>query len=77
MVRYAEILENRAIAKLLPLEGASMSAIEKESGVTVQTSERWRDEAQSRPARGRTWAAGARLEAIITMAALDEAGESV
>jgi transposase InsO family protein len=37
---------------------------------TVQTLERWRDEAQSRPVRGRTWAAGARLEAVITAAGL-------
>ena len=77
MARYAETLKNRVVAKLLPPESASVSAIAKEVGVTVQTLERWRDEAQSRPARGRTWTAGARLEAVITAAALDEAGKSV
>ena len=66
MARYAETLKNRVVAKLLPPERASVSAIAKEVGVTVQTLERWRDEAQSRPTRGRTWTAGARLEAVIT-----------
>ena len=70
MARYAETLKNRVVAKLLPPESASVSAIAKEVGVTVQTLERWRDEAQSRSTRGRTWTAGARLEAVITAAAL-------
>ena len=60
MARYAETLKNRVVAKLLPPESASVSAIAKEVGVTVQTLERWRDEAQSRSTRGRTWTAGAR-----------------
>jgi transposase-like protein len=47
MARYAETLKNRVVAKLLPPESASVSAIAKEVGVTVQTLERWRDEAQS------------------------------
>jgi hypothetical protein len=42
----------------------------------VQTLERWREEAQTRPARGRAWSARARLEAVITTAALDAAGKS-
>ena len=40
------------------------------------TLERWREDAQSRPARGRAWTAGARLEAVITTAAMNEAGKS-
>ena len=43
MARYAETLKNRVVAKLLPPESASVSAIAKEVGVTVQTLERWRD----------------------------------
>ena len=54
-----------------------MNAIAKVTRVTVQTLERWHDEAQSRPARRRSWTAGARLDAVITAAALDEAGKSV
>lgn len=38
--------------------------------------ERWREDAQSRPALGRTWTAGARLEAVITTAAMNEADKS-
>ena len=45
-------------------------------GVSAGTIERWRDEAQARPARGRTWTAGARLEAVVTTASMDEAGKS-
>ena len=41
MARYAETLKNRVVAKLLPPESASVSAIAKEVGVTVQTLERW------------------------------------
>jgi hypothetical protein len=37
---------------------------------------RWRAVAQARPAGGRAWTAGARLEAVITTAALDEASKS-
>ena len=43
MARYAETLKNRVVAKLLPPESASVRAIAKEVGVTVQTLERWRD----------------------------------
>lgn len=38
----------------------------------VGTLERWREDAHSRPARGRAWNAAARLEAVITTAAMDE-----
>jgi transposase len=42
----------------------------------VKTLERWRDEVQTRPARGRAWSAGARLDAVITTAALDEVSKN-
>jgi len=64
------------VARLLPPESANVGAVAKEIGVSVQTLERWREDAQTRPARGRAWSAGARLETIITTAALDEAGKS-
>jgi transposase len=64
------------MARLLPPESANVGEVAKEVGVSVQTLERWRDEVQSRPARGRAWTAGARLEAVITTAAMDEAGRS-
>jgi transposase len=76
MARYGEAFKNRMVARLLPPESANVGAVAKEVGVSVQTLERWREDAQSRPARGRAWTAGARLEAVITVAAMDEAGKS-
>ena len=76
MARYGEAFRSRAVARLLPPESAEVGALAKEIGVTVQTLERWREDAQSRPARGRVWTARARLEAVITAAAMDEAGKS-
>ena len=75
MARYGEAFRNRAVARLLPPESAPAGAVAKEIGVSMQTLDRWRDEAQSKPARGRAWTAGARLEAVIAVAALDEAGK--
>jgi transposase-like protein len=76
MARYGEAFRNRAVARLLPPESANVGAVAKEIGVSVQTLERWREEAQSRPARGRAWTAGARLEAVIVTAAMAEAGKN-
>ena len=76
MARYGEAFRNRAVARLLPPQSANVGLMAKEIGVSVQTLDRWREEAQSRPARGRAWTADARLEAVITVAAMDEAGKS-
>ena len=65
------------VARLLPPESANVGAVAKEMGVSVQTLERWREAAQSSPSRGRAWTAGARLDAVITAAAMDAAGKSV
>ena len=64
------------MARLLPPESANVGEVSREIGVLVQTLERWREDAQTRPARGRAWSATARLEAVITAAALDETGKS-
>ena len=61
---------------MLPPESAAVEIVAREVGVAVATLQRWREDAQSRPARGRAWTAGARLETVITTAALDEAGKS-
>ena len=76
MARYGEAFRNRAVARLLPPESANVGAVAKEIGVSVQTLERWREDAQSMPALGRAWTARARLEAVITTAAMDESGKS-
>lgn len=76
MARYGEAFRNRTVARLLAPESANAGAVAKEIGVSVQTVERWRDEVQSMPARGRAWTARARLEAVITTAVLDEVGKN-
>lgn len=76
MARYGEAFRNRVVARLLPPESANAGVVAKEIGVSVQTLERWREEVQSMPARGRAWTAGARLEAVIAAAALGEADKS-
>ncbi len=76
MARYGQTFKDKAVARLLSPESASLEVVSREMGVGVGTLERWREDAQSRPARGRTWTAGARLEAVITTAAMNEAGKS-
>jgi hypothetical protein len=61
---------------LLPPESTALDVVARDVGIGTGTLERWRNEAQARPARGRTWTAGARLEAVVTTAAMDEASKS-
>ena len=53
-----------------------MSEVAREVGITVKTLERWRTDAVTGPARDRVWTAGARLEAVIAAAALNDAQRS-
>lgn len=53
-----------------------MEEIAREMGVGVETLERWRSDALSRPARERVWTAAARFDAVLTTAAMDAAGQS-
>jgi transposase len=53
-----------------------LQEVAREIGVGVGTLERWRSDALSRPARERAWTAAARLEAVLTTAAMDEASKS-
>ena len=76
VARYGQAFKDRAVARLLPPESAAMEAVAREVGIGVRTLEQWREDAQSRPARGRAWTAGARLEAVIATAAMSEASKS-
>jgi len=76
MARYGQAFKDRAVARLLPPESAAMEMVAREVGIEVRTLERWREDAQSRPARGRAWTAGGRLEAVIATAAIPEASKS-
>jgi transposase len=76
VARYGQAFKERAVARLLPPESAALEVVAREVGIGVGTLEKWREDAQSRPARGRAWTAGARLEAVITTASMNEAGKS-
>ena len=73
MARYSQEFKERAVARLLPPESAPIAALSQEIGVSMATLERWHSEALCRPARERVWTAAARLQAVITTAAMDEA----
>ena len=76
MARYGQGFKDRAVARLLPPQSASVDEVAREVGVGAQTLQRWLGDALSRPARERAWTAPARLEAVITTASLDEAARS-
>ena len=76
MARYGQALKDRAVARLLPPESAAVEEVAQAVGIEAGTLRRWREDAQSMPARGRAWTAAARLEAVITTAAMAEAGKS-
>ena len=73
---YGQAFKNKAVARLLAPESAALELVAREVGIGGATLERWREDAQSRPARGRAWTAGARLEAVVTTAAMNEAAKS-
>ncbi len=60
----------------MPPESSAVELVAREGGVGEGTLQRWREDAQSRPARGRAWTARARLEAVIATAAMPEAAKS-
>ena len=60
----------------MPPESAAIDLVAREMGIGAGTLERWREEARSRPARGRAWTAAGRLEAVVTTAAMNEADTS-
>lgn len=76
MARYGQKFKDRAVARLLPPESAAVDVVAREFGIGSGTLERWRNDVQSMPARGRAWTAAARLEAVIVTAALDESSKS-
>ena len=76
MGRYSQEFKDRAVGRLLPPESAPVQSVSQEIGVSVATLERWRAEALSTPDRDRVWTAAARLQAVVTTAAMDEAQRS-
>ena len=76
MARYGQTFKDRAVARLLAPESAAIDVVAREVGIGTETLERWREDARSRPALGRAWTAGSRLEAVVTTAAMNEADKS-
>ena len=76
MARYGRAFIDRAVARLLPPESATVEVVAREFGVGAQTLKRWREEVQSMPARGRAWTAAGRLEAVLAAAGMDETCKS-
>lgn len=79
MARYGQAYKERIVGRLLPPESAALDVVSREVGVSVATLERWRAQALADGAGsggGQRWTAAARLEAVITTAAMDEAGRS-
>jgi transposase len=64
------------VARLLPPESAALEVVAREVGIAAATVQRWRDDAQAKPARARLWTAGARLEAVITTSAMNATAKS-
>lgn len=64
------------MARLLPHESAALGVVAREVGIGAGALERWCEDAQSRPALGRALTAGARLEAVISTAAMNASGKS-
>ncbi len=76
MARYGQTFKDRAVARLLPPESAALELVAQEVGVGAGTLQRWREDAQTRPALGRAWSAAARLQAVVTTAALPVTGKN-
>jgi transposase-like protein len=79
VARYGQAFRDRIVARLLPPESAAIDDVSREVGVSVGTLERWRAQALAAPsglASSQRWTPAARLEAVITTAAMDEAARS-
>ena len=83
MARYGQGYKDRIVARLLPPESSAIDLVSREVGISVSTLERWRADALANGSGAgagsgsQRWTAGARLEAVIVTAAMDEAARSV
>ena len=76
MARYGQGFKDKAIARLVAPESAPLDVVAQDVGIGADTLQRWWKDSQSRPARGRVWTAGGRLEALVTTASMNEADKS-
>ena len=57
MARYGQSFKDKWVARLLPPESAAVEIVAREACIGVGTLLRWRERAQSGPARGGVWTA--------------------
>ena len=72
MARYGQAFKDRAVARLLPPESADVKAVAQQVGVSAATLERWRSDALATGKKHGGWTAAARLDAVLTCAAMSE-----
>lgn len=72
MARYGQAFKNKIIARLLPPESASLSAVSQEAGICESTLERWLSTALAEPVQDRVWTPVARFDALLTTTSMDE-----
>ncbi|MGA1291108.1 MAG: hypothetical protein ACO30R_07900, partial [Ilumatobacteraceae bacterium] len=58
-VLCGKAFRERAVSRLLPPESATIDVVAKDTGVSSDTLERWRNEVLAEPARQTTWTAAA------------------
>lgn len=76
MARYGQRFKERAVARLLPPESGVLEVVAYDVGIGAGTLARWQDEVQAKVTPTRGWTADARLDAVITTAAMDAVGKS-
>ena len=76
MARYGQRFKESAVARLLPPESGALEVVAYEVGIGAGTLARWQDEIQAKVTPTRGWTADARLDAVITTAAMDEVGKN-
>lgn len=72
VARYGQRFKERVVARLLPPESSALEVVAWEVGIGAGTLVRWREQIESRVCLVRAWTADARLDAVITTAAMDE-----
>jgi transposase len=63
---------DKAVARLLPPESASLADVAPAFGVSIKTLEKWRDAALLQPAGKKQWTPAARFEALLETASLNK-----
>jgi len=76
VARYGQEFKDKAVARLLSPENASIKDVALSVGVSESTLGRWRSEALASPAQRCDWTPAAKFEEVLATAAMDEASKS-